>query len=172
MNYQTLFDLGEYGYRDGPYWFVGAALALLAFGLYLWQRRRARRNILPAFFGIVSLVISVGAGGVPLWDHHRLLAEYNAGRALVVEGVLSGHRVEEVATRRPNGSGYDRRNWESFAVAEVAFAFDRGPSPVGFRNQFDAPVDLRDGQRLRVHYVEDVPGDRTQRRIVRLERAR
>lgn len=171
MNYQTLFDLGEYGYRDGPYWFVGAALALLAFGLYLWQRRRARRNILPAFFGIVSLVISVGAGGVPLWDHHRLLAEYNAGRARVVEGTVSSHRVEQVATRRASGSGYDRSTWESFEVAGVAFAFDRSPSAVGFRNQFERPVELHDGQRLRVHFVEDVPGDRTQRRIVRLERA-
>lgn len=171
MNYQTLFDLGEYGYRDGLWWAIGGALALVALVLHLRQRRHGGGNVLPVFLGLMGLVSSVGAGGVPLWDHHRLLAEYNAGRARVVEGTVSSHRVEQVATRRASGSGYDRSTWESFEVAGVAFAFDRSPSAVGFRNQFERPVELHDGQRLRVHFVEDVPGDRTQRRIVRLERA-
>lgn len=175
MTYQPLFDLGTYGYREGPWWLVGVAIGLVALGLWLWPRlwhkRRQQRHVLPGFLALMGLVASVGAGGVPLWDHHRLMAEFNAGRALVVEGVVSSHSVQEHATRRHDGKGYDRRTWESFRVGEVAFGFDHKASPVSsFMHEVHA-APLANGQRLRVHYVDDVPGDYSQRRIVRVERA-
>lgn len=171
MNFEPLFDLGTYGYREGPWWLLGVAIALAALAWWLWQKRRQQRTALPGFLAIMGLVASVGAGGVPLWDHHRLMAEFNAGRALVVEGVVSSHSVQEHARRRHDGKGYERRTWESFRVGEVAFGFDHQASPLSsFMHEVHA-APLANGQRLRVHYVDDVPGDYSQRRIVRVERA-
>lgn len=173
MNYETLYDLGTFGYREGHWWPIGGALLLVALGLWLWQRRRGKRSPVPVFVGITGLFLSFGVAGVSLWDHNRLVAEFNAGRAHVVEGVVVGHRIDVTHTRRSSGSGYDRHVWEVFLVGDVAFGYrTNGAGRVGFSNGTAEPIDIRDGQRLRVHYVEDVPGEYTERRIVRLERAR
>ena len=173
MQWTTAYDLATVGYRDGLWFAFGGAVALV--GL-LWVRR-ARRRGAPAgaawMMFAIGLVAGLGGGGVPLWDHHRLLAELEAGRAQVAEGPIASHTVELVRRRQHNNfHRYDSSTWEAFRVADVAFGFYRGSSPVGFINSDADRVELRDGMTVRVHYVEDVPGDFAQRRILRLEVAR
>lgn len=170
MTYDLLFDLAEYGYRDGVFWLIGAAIGVVAGLAWAIQRRRRGKQTVPGMLAFAALFCSVGAGGVPMWDHHRLVAEYNAGRALVVEGLVSSHSVQLHTTRRSDGKGYDRRTWESFRVGEIAFGFDHEASPVTRQAREKQLPGITDGQRLRVHYVDDAPGDYSQRRIVRLER--
>ena len=58
------------------------------------------------------------------------------------------------------------------APGDTAFGFTQDASSVGFRNAEEPRITLRDGEWLRLHYVEDEEGEFAQRRILRLERAR
>ena len=172
MQWTTAYDLAAVGYRDGLWFVLGGAVALFAL---LWVRRarsRGARTGAAWMMVAIGLVAALGGGGVALWDHHRLLAELQAGRARVAEGVIVSHTVETVRRRNYNASTrYDTSIWEAFRVGDVAFGFYRGNSPVGFRNADADRIELRDGLLVRVHYVEDVPGDFAQRRILRVELA-
>ena len=75
-------------------------------------------------------------------------------------------------SKNVRSGGYNTSTWEAFYVADVAFGFYRGRTPVGFLNGGKTPIDLHDGMRIRIHYFEDVPGQFDHRRIVRLEIAR
>ena len=172
MQYETVFDLAEYGYRDGYWFLIGGIVVALAIGGILWQKRRGRRSILAWFLFVMGLVAGLGGGGVPLWDHHRLVEHLRAGRCLVVEGEVGSHSVERVKSKNVRSGGYNTSTWEAFYVADVAFGFYRGRTPVGFLNGGKTPIDLHDGMRIRIHYFEDVPGQFDHRRIVRLEIAR
>ena len=172
MQWTTAYDLAAVGYRDGLWFAFGGALVLVA---VFWMRRAWRRGAGTGaawMLLVMGLVAALGGGGVALWDHQRLVAELQAGRALVAEGTVVSHTVERVSRRRHNAAGYDTSTWEAFRVGDVAFGFYRGTSPVGFRNAEPERLELHDGMKLRVHYVEDVPGEFAQRRIVLLEVAR
>ena len=173
MQWTTAFDLAAVGYRDGLWFVFGAAVALAGL-LWVWRaRQRGARTGAAWMMFAIGLVAGLGGGGVPLWDHHRLVAELQGGRAQVAEGAVVSHSVELVRRRRHDSmTRYDSYTWEAFRVGEVAFGFYRGSSPVGFINGDADRIDLHDGMVVRVHYVEDVPGDFAQRRIVRLEVAR
>jgi hypothetical protein len=80
--------------------------------------------------------------------------------------------VEQRARYNSSTKRYDRSTSESFYVGEVPFGFIRDASAAGYTNSGDEPLAFVPGETLRVHYVEDTPGEFDSRRIVRLERAR
>lgn len=145
---------------------AGLGLALLAW----WRRgRRGQATGTPRFFA-AALALVVAGCCVSLWDHHRLGVALRLGQVQVVEGLLQSHAVQHRARYNPSSKRYDRSVAESFYVGDVAFGFVRDGSVPGFTNSGDSPLALANGETLRVHYVEDTPGDFASRRILRLER--
>lgn len=168
MASELLYDIGQQAFQDGP-WLLAAGTGVLVAVLAWWrQRRRGQPAGVQAFFiafaGAALLGVTLTA-----WDHARLVGHLQAGRVLVAEGPVLAHALQDTARWNHSSKRYDRSTWESFHVGSTAFVYRRGGG-VGFHNGGDTPVAIHDGQQLRVHYVEDVDGDRSQRRIVRLER--
>lgn len=173
MQYELLFDLGQQAYLEGVlcWLLLGSAVLLPA----TWLRRRRRlqgaATAMPTFmmaFGAVA----AACGLITLWDHHRLLEHLQAGRVEIAEGPVASHSVQQIARYDVQSKRYNRSEWEAFLVGATAFGFTRDGSAVGFSNGAEPRLQLRDGEWLRVHYVEDVAGDFSQRRILRLERAK
>lgn len=168
MPTELLYDIARQGFQDSP-WLLAAALGLLLAALAGWrQRRRGRSAQGPAVFMVFSAV-GLLAVSATLWDHQRLVARLQTGQVQVAEGEVLAHALAETARYNSSSKRYERSTWESFEVGGTAFAFRRGGG-VGFHNGAEPPVEIGDGQRLRVHYVEDEAGNRSQRRILRLER--
>jgi hypothetical protein len=169
MATELLFDIGQQGWHEWP-WVLGGALVMAA-ALRAWRRATVRglRRSGPGFF-VVFGGVCLAAGLVTLWDHQRLQRALQDGRAQVLEGVVNGHLVEQQVRWDVRDKRWRRSTWEAFRVGDTAFGFTRDASAAGFRNAEDAPVVLHDGQWLRLHFVEDVAGDFSQRRILRVER--
>lgn len=166
---ELLYDLAATGWPDAL-WLFGAVMALLLAGVSLWwAKRRGRPTVLPGFL-VVAALVALAATGLNLWDHQRLVKALHSEQALLVEGIVQSHSVTESSTYNGLNKRRDRRTWESFYVGSVAFGFDRRAPRAGFSNHGAEPITLADGQRLRVQYVEDTPGDYATRRILRLHR--
>ncbi len=143
---------------------------LLLFGALAWVRHRQRQGRSGALGGFVALTALLTASGAALaWaDRERLLAALQVGAMHSVEGPLLGHGIEELARYDGLRQRSQRSEWEYFQVSGVGFSFRRNGLAAGFRNE--ARVALRDGDWLRVSYVEDEPGLASSRRILRLQR--
>jgi len=169
--YETLYDLALQG-PPNTVWLAISALGLLIALVALWRRRgRKDKLAMPRFFaGASALMLLVTAASV--WDHQRLLAALNEGRTQVVEGALMSYGVQHRATWNSSSKRYDRSIAESFYVGDVPFGFIRDGSVAGYTNSGEEPLLFEPGETLRVHYVEDTPGEFDSRRILRLERLR
>jgi hypothetical protein len=170
-DFETLFDLASLGWQHGPMLAIGSAVLAGALGLLWLQRRRGRSQVLPAFFVAAGLVLQIVAA-LAWWETDLLLADLRSAKAQVATGVVQSHEVKQRASWNANSKRYDRSTWEAFLVGELAFGFTRGGAAVGFTNGGSPPLALRDGELLRVHYVEQTPGDFASRRILKLERHR
>jgi hypothetical protein len=169
--YETLYDLALQG-PPNTAWLAASAVALVLALVVLWRRRRHGQALgTPGFFACgFALVLIVTS--LSVWDHHRLQAALREGRALVAEGPLQSYGVDHRAHYNSSTKRYDRSIAESFYVGEVAFGFIRDASVAGYTNSGEEPLAFVQGEMLRVHYVEDTPGQFDSRRIVRLERLR
>ena len=166
---ETLYDLTLQGPPNTGWLAISAAVLVIS--LAVWRRRKSRGQGLgaPRFFaGGSALMLAVTA--LSVWDHHRLLDALNEGRALVVEGELQSYGVEHRAVYNTRTKRYDRSIAESFYVGQVPFGFIRDASVAGYTNSGKEALAFEQGETLRVHYVEDRPGEFDSRRIVRLER--
>lgn len=171
MRYELLFDLGQQPRSDWPWLLIGLAVMAGA-ALGLWRQRvRGQRSAGPGFF-LVFGAFCLAAGLVPIWDRHRLLQALQSGQVRVAEGRVSSHGVELLTRYDSASKRWRRSHWEAFRVGDTAFGFTQDASSVGFRNAEEPRIALRDGEWLRLHYVEDVEGEFAQRRILRLERTR
>ncbi|MGA0609340.1 hypothetical protein [Caldimonas sp. KR1-144] len=169
--YDTLYDLALQG-PPNTGWLVASAVALVVALVVLWRRRRQRHGLgVRCFFTGASALILL-ATGFSVWDHQRLQAALREGQTLVVEGALQSYSVQHRAEYNSSTKRYDRSIAESFYVGAVPFGFIRDASVAGYTNSGDEPLNFAQGETLRVHYVEDAPGEFDSRRIVRLERLR
>lgn len=168
--FETLYDIALQG-PPNTGWLVACALALAATLVALWQRRGGKGlgalRLLAAGSALMVLVT-----GLSVWDHQRLQAALREGRTLVAEGTLMSYGVQHRARYNSSSKRYDRSIAESFYVGTVPFGFIRDGSVAGYTNSGDEPLDFADGELLRVHYVEDRPGEFDSRRILKLERLR
>lgn len=169
--YELLFDISAVGPPNTD-WLAGSAVALVVSLAALWRaRRRGRPLSTPLFFsGAFALLLAVTT--LSLWDHHRLVAALRSERFLIAEGALQSYSVQQRASWNSSSKRYDRSVAESFYVGAVPFGFVRDASVPGYTNSGSEPISFAAGQVLRVHYVEDEPGDFASRRILRLERLR
>ena len=170
MHSELIYDIAQQEFGDLP-WLAAAGVALLLAVAAWWRQRRLNRPAgLQAFF-IAMAGVATLALAATLWDHQRLTAKMLAGQVLVAEGEVLAYSLQHKAVYNRESKTYDRSTWESFHVAGTAFVYRRGGGAgAGFHNDREPPLPISDGMRLRLHFVDDVAGDRSQRRILRLER--
>jgi hypothetical protein len=170
MQPQILFDATE-----TPFDYVQAAVLLLLAGCVLfWLALSLLRNggggLWPALTRLGLGVAALLAMSLPVrdWFEHRALQDAAAGgpEARVIDGVVRDHRVKEEPVE--SGERVQVRTVERFRVAGISFKFAQTAAlEPYFTNAREHPIEIRDGQRLRIVYVEE-PGA-ADRRIVRLE---
>ncbi|MET0987233.1 MAG: hypothetical protein ABW034_17705 [Steroidobacteraceae bacterium] len=142
---------------------VALILMALAIGVWLWRRAHGQPfGGLAIWFAGASLLLLLVAG----------LTEYEKrGIAtkvpLQVEGPVEG--VWEKRTLR-NPRKQEFWEWQGFRIRGVEFAYVRNTDTNYFNNAGAHRIDLVDGMRLRVHYLESQEGDAAERHIVRVER--
>jgi len=169
--YDALYDLALQG-PPNTGWLAASALALAVALAVLWRRRHRGESLgAPRYFA-AGFALMLFVTCLSVWDHHWLNLALREGRAVVIEGTLQSYGVQHRARYNSSSKRYDRSIAESFYVGEVAFGFIRDASVAGYTNSCDEPLAFVQGETLRVHYVEDTPGDFDSRRILRLERLR
>lgn len=169
--WEPLFDIALQG-PPNTGWLAASAVVLALAGVALWRRQRRGQALAMPLFACVASALVLAATALSVWDHHRLVAALVAERFQLAEGPLLSHTVQHRATWNARTRRHDRSIAESFYVGAVAFGFVRDASVPGFTNSGREPLALVAGQTLRVHYVEDEPGQFASRRILRLERLR
>ena len=170
MHAEMIYDITRQGFADWP-WLAAAGCALLLAIAAWWRQRRLKRPAgLQAFFIAMAGVATLAIAGT-WWDEQRLVSHLQTGQARVAEGEVQAYALQHTAVYNTQSKRYDRSTWESFRVGGTAFIYRLGGGAgAGFHNGTEPPMAITDGLRLRLHYVEDVEGDRSQRRIVRVER--
>ena len=170
MHSELIYDITRHDFVDLP-WLVGVGVALLLAVAAWWHQRRLNRPAgLQAFF-IAMAGVATLAVGATLWDHQGLTVKMLAGQVLMAEGEVLAYSLQHKAVYNRDSKTCDRSTWESFHVGGTAFVYRRrGGSGAGFHSDREPPLPISEGMRLRLHFVEDIEGDRSQRRILRLER--
>ncbi len=139
---------------------VGFAVCAIAF--WAWQHMHERAaGPLFAFLLIGSILFSLVAG---LTEYEKRLIGRKS--PLQVEGhveALWEQRTVRQASKR------DYTDWQGFRIRGVDFAYVRNTDQNYFNNAGDYRIDLAEGMRLRVHYLEKHKKDRVIRYIVRVE---
>lgn len=168
MDNAVLFDLAH-SYGSARYAFVfAAAIAALALAMVIWSRwRRSPVSVLALWCGGVALVCG-GAGLAQAAERHELIS---APGVLQAEGPVEQLWEQSVRSRTDRKRSWQ---WQGFTLGEVEFAYVRNAEQNCFHNGHGHEVALRDGERLRVHYVErqaDIAGvGSAERCILRIER--
>jgi len=171
MNWQTIFEVSRPGLLDqrGDL-FIAAALAAVGLIFYLRARRLKERSVVAMAMAVFACVVLVFACGVGTWDRWRLANRLAEGSVMQVQGMVTGHAVWRDEVSRAPGETMRRYNhWERVEVGGVSFIWTPGAHEAAFTNAQTPPLQIQDGLTMRIAYVEDVPGQAHQRRIVRLE---
>jgi len=168
MQAELILGITRRGFGDGP-WLVATCVAfLLALAVWWWQRRLRRPANLHAFF-IAMGAVAVLAVSATSWNQQRLAGKLQAGQVQMAEGPVQAYALQHTAVYNSSSQRYDRSTWESFRIGGAAFIYRRGGGGAGFQNAGEPPLDITDGQRMRLHFVEDVEDDRSERRILRID---
>jgi len=170
MQTELVYDITQQDSSE-IYWLMAAAgVFALALAAWFYQRRQGRTTGVHGFF-VVMIGVALLAVSATVWDQRRLVAKLQTGDVTVAEGPVQAYALQQKAVYNTGSKRYDRATWESFHVGGTAFIYRRsGGGGAGFHNGSEPPLAISDGVLLRLHYVEDVEGDRSQRRILRLER--
>jgi len=174
MNWHAVYEIdasGE-GTQFIPFIYMGLALLAVALILQWWARRRGQRSSVARFLLIGAVLVGVLGYGVNTWDQDRLARQLAAGEARVVEGPVVAHQIWREDVTKPRKDSTRRyHRWETITVGGVQFIWSPGAQEAAFTNAQTPAVDFHDGLQVRVAYVEDVPDQAHQRRILRLETA-
>ena len=110
-------------------------------------------------------------------DALELPARFTAADGISAPGVLQAEGTVMQLWEQSVSSRSDRKRswqWQGFTLGEVEFAYVRNAEQNCFHNGNEQAVALREGDRLRLHYVErpadGEPVGRAQRCILRVER--
>lgn len=174
MNWNAVYEIDRSGAGTQfiPFVYMGLSLLGVALILHLWARRQGRRSSVARFLVIGGVLIGALGYGVNTWDQDRLAKQLAAGEARVVEGPVVAHQIWREDVTNPKKDTTRRyRRWETITVGGVQFIWSPGAQEPAFTNAQTPEVDFHDGLYVRIAYVEDVPDQAHQRRILRLETA-
>ncbi len=150
-----------------------APLSALLFGLaglagvaiwfvYLKMRQRPLRT--PIVFVFCCSILMILLSGVYRYELRQIA---NRPDTRVVEGPVAGHWTRQL---RQVGRGF-YLHWEGFSVQGVPFKYEQGAEQNYFHNAGPAPLEIKDGMRLRIRYLQERNGNEVSNNIVRIERA-
>lgn len=169
MEYHTVYDLGSHGFNFSPL-LLAIMLAFLSLALMSRARVKGVNPVLARGIFVLSILFADFSVAMPYLEYSRLSSALKDGQTQVADGYISHHMV------KPRIS-FNDSSWAKLAGASQSFSVD-GVSFDWSVSEFDsslfskkANLALRDGQALRVTYVEDGEGSVVQRRILRLELA-
>jgi hypothetical protein len=169
VNWKLVWDIRRVGNGD---MLIGLAIAgaifLAALGTFWLARRKQQRPVIGSFLFVMALVVLLGVG-ITTWDRHRLAERLERGEVQTVEGFVTGHQIWRQARARKAGESQRFNTWETLSVGGVQFTWAPDAGEAAFTNSGANKVDFRDGLPARVRWVEDIPGEAHQRRIVSLE---
>lgn len=164
MDDTLIYDAATMSQAPQAAFALAGLLAALAAASWLWHRLRHRPgNTLTGWFAVAGVVF-VAVGGGLVWEKQQLA---DTAHWQEVRGPLQ-NLWEDRVRRAGNDRGY--WNWQGFSVGGVAFAYVRNSDGNFFNNAGEHQVELREGQALRVHYIERNELGERNRHIVRIER--
>lgn len=166
---QLIYDISLMDYPIVRHCGLVAGLALAVAVVVAWSYRRGGGWKSAAGIGGFVVLCMVLVEMSPWWEHRRLLQALQSGQVKTTQGELSGYWNREAVLADSQGKPAQKLVWENFTVGGVLFGYYRDHAQPGFRNADTPPVELVEGLPLRISYLEDTPGDVSQRRILRLE---
>jgi hypothetical protein len=153
MEYWTVFDILQVGYRSWPSVLVGLAFMLIGVSMFVFPRfwekiplrgpefmRRYSAYILTGFAAIWTLFAFVGTYS----DYAYAKNEYLQGKAEVIEGTVSNFKPGT----NMRGSAY-----ESFCVKDKCFTYSDYEEQAGFNTMTINGGPIREGLPVRVTFV-------------------
>ena len=169
MNYRTVYDISVEGFREWPYVIFSLVLFIVCAGLFVYLRRRRKSLISFYVVSVFSILVALVSCGMTYWDYTRLKNALEQKRCQVVEGDVENYWSREVEYYE--GSRRRSRTYESFKVGGLLFGYYREVSAAGFTNRQKESFPIRDGLRMRIHYLSDqlLDSDGVDNRILRLE---
>ncbi len=166
MKYELVFDVATTS--EAPRYALLLAVIALAVTMawLVWLRSRDR----PMRVGIklliaLTVLLFLLSGGL-LLEQRQLAARTDAR---TVEGAITGLWTRSV---RRSGTPRSYWEWEGFSVQGIPFAYVRNLEQNFFHNAGTRALQLRDGMRLRLRYIEERDGETVRNEILRVERAR
>jgi len=163
MNYQLVYD--AITTSDAPRSAYGLGLVALAL-FSIWAAwLKTRGHALHAgiwFLGIIVLVLF--AIGIGSQVEQRYLANRTDTRT--IEGPIMGHWKDRVRRAGSNNSYWE---WEGFYVQNVPFSYTRNLEQNYFHNAGSRSLELKDGMRVRVTYIEEQQDGKPRNHILRFE---
>ncbi|HET8708391.1 MAG TPA: hypothetical protein VFM46_18935 [Pseudomonadales bacterium] len=169
MAYQTIYDLEAYGFHGWPFLVATFALAFGALGLMARARLNGANPLAARSLFVFSILFADFSIAMPYLEYSRLTAALAHGEAQVANGFISHHEVRPRVQFGQLAIGKLTGELQSFSVNGVNFDWAFSGLGTGLLGGADQALALRDGQVLRVTYVEDGEGSFKQRRILRLE---
>jgi hypothetical protein len=153
MEYHTIFDISQVGYKAWPFVLIGVALMLVTISMFLfprfWERipfrgpefmRRYGVYIFTGFFTIWTLLVFATTYS----DYAYAKNEYLEGKVGVVEGAVSNFKPGT----NERGSAY-----ESFCVKGACFTYSDYEESAGFNTMTINGGPIREGLPVRVTFV-------------------
>jgi hypothetical protein len=98
-------------------------------------------------------------------EQRRLAARRDV---LTVDGVLANHWTKR---ERRSTNRFDYWHWEGFSVGGIDFVYTRDVEQNHFHNGGSRWIELHDGMRVRLRYIQEQNGDKLRNHILRFERA-
>jgi hypothetical protein len=153
MEYQTVFDILQVGYRSWPSVLIGVAFMLVTISMFLfprfWEKIPFRGpEFMRRYFPYL------GIGFATLWtlsafvgtysDYAYAKNEYLQGKAEIVEGAVSNYKPGT----NERGSAY-----ESFCVKDKCFTYSDYQEQTGFNTMTINGGPIREGLPVRVTFV-------------------
>ena len=165
MKFELVYDVATTS--EAPrYALLLTVVALVATLSWLvWLRSRDK----PIGIGIkllAALTVLLCLLTVGSFYEQRRLATRTDTRS--VEGPIAGLWRRSV---RRSGTPRSYWEWEGFSLEGVPFAYVRNLEQNYFHNAGSRALDLRDGQILRVRYIQERDGENARNQILRVERA-
>jgi len=153
MEYHTIFDMLQVGYRSWPSVLVGLAFMLMGISMFVFPRFWAKipfrgsefmRRYSPYIFTGFATIWTLSVFAITYSDYAYARYEYLQGKADVVEGAVSNFKPGT----NMRGSAY-----ESFCVKDKCFTYSDYEDEAGFNTMTINGGPIREGLPVRVTFV-------------------